>query len=335
MRIKIAINGFGRIGRCLLRSACNLKNNKLQVVAINSSTDLDSCAYYAKYDSNYGLLGIPVLINKEQNTLTYGNNTTVVTNYTDPASVPWGDYGVDIVMECTGKFNSYDKASRHLLSGVQKVIISAPAENVEPVIVYGVNHMDIKSKHQVISAASCTTNCLAPVVKTINDVFGIISGHMTTIHSYTNDQSVLDANHKDLRRSRASALSMIPTSTGAAKNIGLVLPELSGKIDGAAIRVPTPTVSMIDFVFVVEKQCSVNRLNEVFVQAAERLNGVLSTTSDPLVSTDFIGSTFSAIVDLTSTKSIGSNMYRVVAWYDNEYAFATRMLDIAEFWMSS
>lgn len=333
MQIKIAINGFGRIGRCLFRSAYLQKRKDIKIVAINSLPPADGCEYYIKYDSNYGKFSLPVTFDKERSMLNCDGDNIQVLVEPNPETIDWEKYDVDVVLECTGKFITLAGAAKHLRPAMQRVIVSAPMKNAPVTIVYGINQHLLNKEHNIISAGSCTTNCLAPIAKILDDQFGIASGHMTTIHAYTNDQSILDSNHSDLRRSRTAAVSMIPTTTGAAKSIGLVIPSLDGKIDGSAIRVPTTVVSLIDFVFLTKKSTTVEEINNLFVDASKNeLQDILDTCEEPLVSVDFLGNTASAIVDLNATKALGNNLYRVCAWYDNEFAFATRMLNIAEFW---
>src|SRR5499433_2891826 len=329
MAIKVGINGFGRIGRNILRTALNDSN--LEFVAVNDLTDPKTLAHLLKYDSILGNL---------KNNITAGSDCIRIDNRSirvfaerDPAKLDWESVGAQIVIESTGKFTEGEQAKKHLRGPVKKVIISAPAKNEDITIVLGVNEDKYDSgKHHVISNASCTTNCLAPVAKVIHDTFKIQSGTMTTIHSYTNDQVILDFPHKDLRRARAAALSMIPTSTGAAKAVALVLPELKGKFDGIAVRVPTPNVSLVDVVMEVEKETNLEEVNTALKDAAnEELRGILAFEEAPLVSSDFKGNSNSSIVDAENTKVIGGNMIKVLSWYDNEWGYSCRVRDLIKF----
>jgi len=327
MSIKLAINGFGRIGRLVFRAA--LKRDDVQVVAINDLTDSATMAHLLTYDSVHGRLDHS--IRAEENAILVDDRKIAYTAVKDPAQLPWQDLGVDIALECTGLFRDRDSAAKHLSAGARKVIISAPAKSPDATIVMGVNHTQYDPKqHHVISNASCTTNCLAPVAKVLMEHFGIRAGLMTTIHSYTGDQRLLDFPHKDLRRARAAALSMVPTTTGAAKAVALVLPELNGKLNGLAIRVPTPNVSLVDVVLTVEKEgVNVSDVNEALKSAAEgELAGILGFSALPLVSTDFNGSTLSSIVDAETTYTVGK-MVKVLSWYDNESGYSHRMIDLA------
>ncbi|MEW5910150.1 MAG: type I glyceraldehyde-3-phosphate dehydrogenase [Thermodesulfobacteriota bacterium] len=327
MQIRLGINGFGRIGRMVLRAA--LKNPQIDVVALNDLTDAATMAHLLTYDSVHGKLNHEVAV--KEGAIEVAGHSVTVTSIKDPAQLKWRDLGVDIVAECTGLFTDRDSASKHLTAGARKVIISAPAKNPDITLVMGVNSNRYDPKiHHILSNASCTTNCLAPVAKVILENFGIKSGLMTTIHSYTGDQRILDFPHKDLRRARAAGLSMVPTTTGAAKAVALVLPELDGKLHGLAIRVPTPNVSLVDFVAVIEKPgVTVTEINSALKHAAEGpLDTILSYCDKPLVSVDFNGSTYSSIVDAQTTHVI-QNMVKVLAWYDNEVGYATRMVDLA------
>lgn len=327
MSIKVAINGFGRIGRVVFRAA--LKNPNVEVVAINDLTDAATMAHLLTYDSVHGKLDVEA--RAEEKAIVVNGRSIAYTAFKDPAQLPWQSMGVDIVMECTGLFRDRANAAKHLTAGARKVIISAPAKEPDATIVMGVNHTTYDPKqHHVISNASCTTNCLAPVAKVILENFGIQNGLMTTIHSYTGDQRLLDFPHKDLRRARAAALSMIPTTTGAAKAVSLVLPELSGKLNGLAIRVPTPNVSLVDVVFNINKSgVTVSDVNEALKAAAEgELKGILGYCDLPLVSSDFNGSALSSIVDADNTYAI-DNMIKVLSWYDNETGYSNRMVDLA------
>jgi glyceraldehyde 3-phosphate dehydrogenase len=327
MSIKIGINGFGRIGRMVLRAA--LKHPDVEVVAINDLTDSETMAYLLKYDSVHGQLDMEVTA--KEDSIQVGDKSIAIRSVKDPEKIGWGDFGVDIAAECTGIFRDREGASKHLAAGARKVIISAPAGNPDITIVMGVNSNQYEPRqHHIISNASCTTNCLAPVAKVLLENFGLRHGLMTTIHSYTGDQRLLDFPHKDLRRARAAALSMIPTTTGAAKAVALVLPELSGKLNGLAIRVPTPNVSLVDLVATVDKAgVTVSDVNEALKQASEEsLAGYLGYSDAPLVSTDFNGSTLSSVVDAPTTYVIG-DMVKVLSWYDNETGYSHRMVDLA------
>jgi glyceraldehyde 3-phosphate dehydrogenase len=327
MSIKIGINGFGRIGRLVYRAAMN--RSDVEVVAINDLTDAATMAHLLEYDSVHGKL--PVAVTAKDGKIEVAGKTVAVTSIKDPAKLEWKDQGVDIVAECTGLFTDKENTSKHLAAGAKKVIISAPAKNPDITIVMGVNNNSYDPrKHDIISNASCTTNCLAPVAKVLMESFGIRCGLMTTIHSYTGDQRLLDFPHRDLRRARAAALSMIPTTTGAAKAVALVLPELAGKLNGLAIRVPTPNVSIVDFVATIEKSgVSVADVNNALKEASlGSLSGILSYCDLPLVSSDFNGSAYSSIVDAISTFVV-QDMVKVMAWYDNETGYSTRMVDLA------
>jgi glyceraldehyde 3-phosphate dehydrogenase len=327
MSVKVGINGFGRIGRMVFRAALN--NPNVEVVAINDLTDAPTMAHLLKYDSVHNQLDND--IHAEDNAIVVDDRKIPYSAIKNPAELPWKSLGVDIAMECTGLFRDKENASKHLTAGAQKVIISAPAKEPDATIVMGVNHTQYDPKqHHVISNASCTTNCLSPVAKVLMDSFGIRSGLMTTIHSYTGDQRLLDFPHKDLRRARAAAQSMIPTSTGAAKAVALVLPELAGKLNGLAIRVPTPNVSIVDIVVTVEKSgVSATEVNEALKTAAEgELSGILGYCDLPLVSTDYNGNTLSSIVDAQTTYVV-DQMVKVLSWYDNEAGYSTRMVDLA------
>ena len=329
MAIKVGINGFGRIGRNVLRSA--LGDKDFDIVAVNDLTDTKTLAHLLKYDSILGNLDQEVTAT--ENTITVAGDTFRVFAEKDPALIPWEEVGAEIVVESTGRFTDKDKAAAHLRGPVKKVIISAPAKGEDLTIVMGVNEASYDpAKHHVLSNASCTTNCLAPVAKVINDKFGIKKAQMTTIHSYTNDQVILDFPHKDLRRARAGALSMIPTSTGAAKAVSLVLPELKGKFDGIAVRVPTPNVSVVDVVIELEKQTSTEEVNKALSDAANgELKGILAFETSPLVSTDFRGNPNSSIVDAEYTKVLGGNLLKILSWYDNEWGYSCRVRDLIKF----
>jgi glyceraldehyde 3-phosphate dehydrogenase len=328
MTVKVAINGFGRIGRNILRAIAENGRTDVQVVGINDLAPPATNAHLLRYDSVHGRY--PGTVTMEGDTLDVGTGPIKVTAERDIAKLPWGELGVDIVMECTGIFTARDKAAAHLDAGAKKVLISAPGENADLTVVYGVNHKDLKAEHTVVSNASCTTNCLAPVAMVLNNTVGIVRGHMTTIHAFTNDQSLLDVFHKDLRRARAATASMIPTSTGAAKAVGLVLPELKGKLDGVAIRVPTQNVSMVDLTFVAGRSTTVEEINQALTEAANGpLKGVLDVCNEPLVSIDFNHQPASSTVDLLSTKVIDGQLVRIATWYDNEWGFSCRMNDTA------
>jgi glyceraldehyde 3-phosphate dehydrogenase len=330
MGVKIGINGFGRIGRIIMRAAHRMDAD-LDFVAVNDLTDAQTLAHLLKYDSVHGSFPAEVQV-KDSAILVNGKEIQVMA-VKDPAQLPWKDLGVEIVMECTGLFRDKAQAAKHLEAGAKKVIISAPAKGPDITIVMGVNHQEYDSnKHHIISNASCTTNCLAPVAKVLLDTFGIQRGLMTTIHAYTNDQVILDFPHKDLRRARAAALSMIPTTTGAAAAVSLVLPQLKGKLDGMAIRVPTPNVSVVDLVAEVEKDTSVEAVNTALKKASTgELKGILGYTEEPLVSVDFNGTELSSVVDAPSTTVIEGRMVKVLSWYDNEMGYSARMVDVARF----
>lgn len=329
MGTKIAINGFGRIGRTVLRQLL-AKPSNLEVVAINDIAPTKSLAHLFKYDSVHGIF--PGEVSAEENALVINGKKIPVTTAKDPSQSEWGKFGTQIVLECSGLFTSREKCNGHLKESVKKVIISAPAEDPDITLVKGVNDSEYdNAKHHLISNASCTTNCLAPVVKVLHDQFKVKRGFMTTVHSYTNDQKILDVPHKDLRRARAAALSQIPTTTGAAKAIGLVIPELKGKIDGLAIRVPTPNVSMVDFVCDVEKKTNAEEVNKAFQEAANgALKGILGFYKEPLVSIDFNGNPNSSSVDSLLTAVIDDTLIKVISWYDNETGFSQRMVEITE-----
>lgn len=328
MGITIGINGLGRIGRCVLRALHEEGYDDIKVAVVNGPAAIETHAHLLQYDSVHGRFGKKISVEGE--TLDMGRGKTAVTHHRDPKQLDWAKYGVDVVLECTGAFNSKEAASVHLAQGAKKVLISAPASDECKTIVYGVNDAAITPQDTVLSVGSCTTNCLAPVAKVLNDAFGIESGFMTTVHAYTGDQNIHDGSHKDMQRARAAAMSMVPTKTGAAKAIGLVLPELAGKLNGVAIRVPTPNVSMVDLTVVTKVGVSKEAVNEAFSKAAAgALQGVLKVTDEPLVSIDFNHDNASATVDLKGTFVVGDNLLRVAAWYDNEWGFSCRMLDVA------
>ncbi len=328
MAVKVAINGFGRIGRNILRAIVESGRKDIQVVAINDLGPVETNAHLMRFDSVHGRF--PGEVKVSGDTIDVGTGPIKVTAVRNPAELPHKDLGVEIALECTGIFTSKEKASAHLTAGAKRVIVSAPADNADLTVVYGVNHDKLTKDHLVISNASCTTNCLAPVVKVLNDAVGIEKGFMTTIHAYTGDQPTLDTMHKDLYRARAAALSMIPTSTGAAKAVGLVLPELNGKLDGVSIRVPTPNVSVVDLKFVAKRATTVKEINEA-VQAAAKgpLKGILAVTSQPNVSIDFNHDPHSSTFALDQTKVMDGNLVRILTWYDNEWGFSNRMSDTA------
>jgi glyceraldehyde 3-phosphate dehydrogenase len=329
MATKVGINGFGRIGRQSFKAIMDLYPDELEVVAVNDLTDNETLAHLLMYDSNYGVFEGDV--EATENSIIVDGEDVKALAERDPSKIPWGDMGVDIVIESTGIFRDKEKASLHLQAGAKKVIITSPAKNEDITIVLGVNEDKYDpAKHNIISNASCTTNCLAPVAKVILDKFGIVKGLMTTIHSYTNDQVILDFPHKDLRRARAAALNIIPTSTGAARALALVIPELKGKFDGFSLRVPTPTVSVVDFVAELERSATVEDINNALREAAEGdLEGILDYTEEPLVSMDFKGDPHSSIVDGPSTMVQGGNLAKVIAWYDNEWGYSCRVADLA------
>jgi glyceraldehyde 3-phosphate dehydrogenase len=330
MSIRVGINGFGRIGRQVLRAIRESFPNEIDVVAFNDLGNLDTMAHLFRYDSNYGRY--PGTAEVRNGSLVVDGDDIKALAERDPAKLPWRDLGVDIVVESTGIFTDRDSACKHIEAGAKKVIISAPAKNEDITICLGVNEDQYDpAKHQIISNASCTTNCLAPAAKVVNDKFGILRGLMTTIHSYTNDQQILDLPHKDLRRARAAALNIIPTTTGAAKAVALVIPELKGKFDGMAMRVPTPTVSLVDFVAEVEKPASKDALMAAFDEAANgRMKGILGVSREPLVSMDFKGDSRSSIVDAESCQVMGGTMVKVVSWYDNEWGYSCRVADLTK-----
>jgi len=331
MGTRVGINGFGRIGRLVMKAIMQRSEGVLEVVAVNDLTDAATNAHLFKYDSNYGVY--PGTVEARGDTLVIDGAQVKVLAERDPSRIPWGALGVDIVLESTGLFTDAEKAGAHRTAGAKKVIISAPGKNEDVTIVLGVNEGKYDpSRHHIISNASCTTNCVAPVIKVLNDSFGVARGLMTTIHSYTNDQKILDVFHKDLRRARAAALNMIPTTTGAAKVVGVVIPELKGKLHGIAIRVPTPTVSLIDFVADLKKKATVEEVNKAYLDAsAGSLKGLLQYCTEPLVSIDFKGSPYSAIFDSLSTMVMDDTMVKVLAWYDNEWGYSCRLADLAVF----
>ena len=328
MAVRVAINGFGRIGRNILRAIHEAKRRDVEVVAINDLGPVETNAHLLRFDSVHGRF--PGEVTVKGDSISLGNGTIKVTAERDPTKLPWKDLGIDIAMECTGIFTSKDKASAHLTAGAKRVLVSAPADGADITVVYGVNHDKLTRDHKVISNASCTTNCLAPVAKVLHETVGIETGFMTTIHAYTGDQPTLDTMHKDLYRGRAAAMSMIPTSTGAAKAIGLVLPELNGKLDGSSIRVPVPNVSVIDLKIVAKRKTDAKEINEAMKRAAEQeLKGILAYTTQPNVSIDFNHDSHSSTFALDQTKVMDGNFVRVLSWYDNEWGFSNRMADTA------
>lgn len=327
-KIRVAINGFGRIGRNIVRAVYESGRKDIDIVAVNDLGPVETNAHLLQFDSVHGRF--PHEVTVKGDSISIGTDQFKVTAIKDPAQLPWKDLGVDIAMECTGIFTARDKAAAHLAAGARRVIVSAPSDGADFTVVYGVNHDKLTRDHLVISNASCTTNCLAPVAKVLNDAIGIEKGMMTTIHSYTNDQPSLDQMHKDLYRARAAALSMIPTSTGAAKAVGLVLPELKGKLDGYAMRVPTPNVSVVDLKFLAKRTTTKEEVNEAIVKAAGGpLKGILGTTSKPNVSVDFNHDPHSSVFHLDQTKVMDGSFVQILSWYDNEWGFSNRMADTA------
>ncbi len=328
MTCKVAINGFGRIGRLVLRAIFENRRSDIEVVAINDLGSVADNAHLFKHDSVHG--AFPGTVEVVDDGLKINGHHIKVFAISNPEQLPWKDLNIDIAMECSGRFTKRDDAAKHLTAGAKKVLISAPAEGADITVVWGVNHKDIKAQHTIVSNASCTTNCLAPVAYVLQNTIGIEHGFMTTIHSYTGDQVLVDTLHKDLRRARAAAMSMIPASTGAAKAVGLVLPELKGKLDGTAVRVPTPNVSLIDFKLVSKRSTTKEEINKAMAEAAEEeLKGILAVNNEPLVSTDFNHNSASSIFDLTETQVIDGKFCRILSWYDNEWGFSNRMSDTA------
>ena len=328
MSVRVAINGFGRIGRNILRAIVESSRNDIIVVGVNDLGPVETNAHLLRYDSVHGKF--PANVNIHDNNLDVGQGPIKVTSIRDPKDLPWKELDVDVAMECTGIFTSREKASMHLEAGAKRVLVSAPASGVDLTVVYGVNHQKISKDHLVISNASCTTNCLAPIAMALNNGVGINQGFMTTIHSYTGDQPTLDTMHSDLYRSRAAAGNMIPTSTGAAKAVGLVLPELNGKLDGVSVRVPTQNVSVVDFKFNASRSTSVDEINNIVKEAASgELKNILGFTDEPLVSSDFNHDMRSSIFHIDQTKVMDNSFVRVLSWYDNEWGFSNRMLDTA------
>ncbi len=331
--VRVAINGFGRIGRQSFKAMLEYYPEEFEIVAINDLTDAQTLAHLLRYDSTYGAFDGEVTVTEKAIVVELDDvrYELLTLSERDPAALPWKELGVDIVIESTGRFTDAEKAKAHLTAGAKKVIITAPAKGEDITICLGVNDAKYDhEKHHIISNASCTTNCLAPVAKVLNDRFGIERGLMTTIHSYTMDQNLQDNVHKDLRRARAAAINMVPTTTGAAKAVALVIPELKGKFHGYAVRVPTPTVSMVDFSVLLSTKTSVEEINQAFIEASEseELEGILGVTHDQLVSSDFIGTTYSSVVDLPLTMSMGDDFFKIVAWYDNEWGYSVRVADL-------
>ncbi len=329
MPVRVAINGFGRIGRLVLRAAYETNRKDIEFVAINDLGSIEDNAYLLQRDTTHGTF--PRKVKATKTGINAGSGNIRVFAERDPVNLPWDKLDIDVVLECTGIFTKREHADKHLTAGAKRVLISAPATGEDLTVVYGVNENKLRKKHRVVSNASCTTNCLAPVADVMNRAVGIAQGYMTTIHSYTGDQSLLDTLHSDKRRARAAAQSMIPTSTGAAKAVGLVLPELKGKIDGTAIRVPTPNVSIVDLKFTAKRKTTVAQINKVIERAAKgnRLKGILTVNSEPLVSIDFNHNPASSIFDLTQTQVVDGRLCRVASWYDNEWGFSNRMVDTA------
>ena len=327
MSVNVAINGFGRIGRNILRSIIENKNDNIKVVGINDLGPIETNAHLLKYDSVHGILDKDVIINGSD--LNVGTGPIKVTSERNPENLPWKELDVDVVLECTGIFTSKEKAQQHITAGAKKVLISAPASGVDLTVVYGVNHQKISKNHLVISNASCTTNCLAPIAKVLDDNFGIKSGLMTTVHAYTNDQALAETTHSDFRRGRSATQNIIPTSTGAAKAVGMVLPELNGKLDGMAMRVPVPDGSVVDLVVELEKSVSIDDVNKAVKEAADNeLKGILEYSEVPLVSTDILNNPHSSIYDASSTQLLDENHVKVVCWYDNEWGYSNRVVDL-------
>ncbi len=327
--MRVGINGFGRIGRLVFRAILESANDNLNIVAINDLGDIEQNLHLLKYDSVHGKLQAKFLIEDEK--LLVEDHKISFYKFKSPKDIPWKENNVDVVLECTGIFTDAEKANEHIEAGAKKVLISAPSNNADLTVVYGVNHNLISEKHNIISNASCTTNCLAPVAKIINDNFSIEAGFMTTVHSFTSDQKILDGLHKDLRRARTASMSMVPTSTGAAKAVGLVLPELNGKLDGTAVRIPTPNVSMIDFTFNTIKEVSVESINGLVKEASNNIfKNVIEYNDSPLVSVDFNHNASSSVFDATQTQVVGNKFARILSWYDNEWGFSNRMIDVCQ-----
>ena len=326
MKTRVAINGFGRIGRLVLRAFIEQQRQDMEVVLLNSPGATEVMAHLLEFDSTHGKFSHPITFDKDW--IDIGTGQIKVTHERDPAKLPHAELDVDVVLECSGHFNSREKSSAHLAAGAKKVLVSAPASGADFTVVYGVNHEHMRPEHQIVSNASCTTNCLAPMAKVMNDTFGLISGNMTTIHAYTGDQNILDNSHKDLRRARSGARSIVPTTTGAAKAVGLVLPELDGKLDGSAVRVPTENVSVVDLHFYAKEACDHDSVNAALTAAAQGpMQGVMNVNTLPLVSVDFNHDSHSCVADLTQTQVQADRFVRIMGWYDNEWGFANRMLD--------
>ncbi|WP_440936407.1 type I glyceraldehyde-3-phosphate dehydrogenase [Candidatus Pelagibacter sp.] len=328
MTVKVGINGMGRIGRMIVRSIIENKNKNIEIKYINNRTNSEICSSLLKYDSIHGKFNAE--IDFDENHIIINKNKILFGQETDLNNINWNKYGVDYVLECTGKFNSKEKLLTHINNGAKKVIVSAPCKNADKTIVYGVNETDLKKEDKIISAASCTTNCLAPVAQVLNENFEIEKGFMTTIHSFTTDQRILDNSHKDLRRARSASQSIVPTSTGASKTIGEIIPSLKGKLEGVAMRVPTPNVSLIELVFCTKKDITIDKINLAF-QNFSKKNKILETTKEKLVSIDFNHNPASSIIDESLTKVVSKNMGKISAWYDNEWGFSNRMCDIVEY----
>ncbi|WP_440935902.1 type I glyceraldehyde-3-phosphate dehydrogenase [Candidatus Pelagibacter sp.] len=328
MTIKVGINGMGRIGRMIVRSIIENKNKNIEIKYINNRTNSETCSSLLKYDSIHGKFDAQ--IDFDENHIIINKNKILFGQETDLNNINWNKYGVDYVFECTGKFNSKEKLLAHINNGAKRVIVSAPCKNADKTIVFGVNETELKKEDKIISAASCTTNCLAPVAHVLNENFEIEKGFMTTIHSFTSDQRILDNSHKDPRRARSASQSIVPTSTGASKAIGEIIPSLKGKLEGVAMRVPTPNVSLIEFVFCTKKDVTINKINLAF-QNFSKKNKILETTKEKLVSIDFNHNPASSIIDESLTKVVGKNMGKISAWYDNEWGFSNRMCDIVEY----
>lgn len=328
MTTRVCINGFGRIGRLVLRAFAEQSRDDIEIVSINSPGSAEVMAHLLEFDSTHGRLQTPPTLEGE--TLDIGTGPIKLTHERDPRNLPHKQDGIDVVLECSGKFNDREKAAAHLDAGAGRVLISAPASGADHTVVYGVNHEKLTPEHLIVSNASCTTNCLAPMAKVMNEAFGIISGNMTTIHAYTGDQNILDNSHKDLRRARSGARSIVPTTTGAARAVGLVLPELAGRLDGSAVRVPTENVSVVDFHFYARNECTIEAVNAALEQAAQGdMRGVMRCNDLPLVSVDFNHDAHSCVADLTQTQVQEGKFVRIMGWYDNEWGFANRMLDTA------
>ena len=328
MTVKVGINGMGRIGRMIVRSIIENKNKNIEIKYINNRTNSETCSSLLKYDSVHGKFNAQ--IDFDENHIIINKNKILFGQETDLNNINWNKYGVDYVFECTGKFNSKEKLLAHINNGAKRVIVSAPCKNADKTIVYGVNETELKKEDKIISAASCTTNCLAPVAHVLNENFEIEKGFMTTIHSFTSDQRILDNSHKDLRRARSASQSIVPTATGASKAIGEIIPSLKGKLEGVAMRVPTPNVSLIEFVFCTKKDVTIDKINLAF-QNFSKKNKILETTKEKLVSIDFNHNPASSIIDESLTKVVGKNLGKISAWYDNEWGFSNRMCDIVEY----